>query len=126
VVWQTAHIMVYFPLHLAENKSDSTMRPPTAFFFTPSARVAVGIGISFTCLTLVLAGLLVRLAAVGYVYLVLVMAAGGYALYRGFVLLRDCRNTGKGIKAFISLSVLRMTISAAILLTVFFNQVGWL
>ena len=120
VVWQAAHIMVYYPLHISNNiNSKSSVKVPPAFFFVPSPRVAVGIGTGFICLTLLLSALLPLLAPLGALYLVLILAAGIYALNRGLRLLRDTLNREKGLKAFASLTIFRLTLSVAILLSVF-------
>jgi protoheme IX farnesyltransferase len=119
VFWQTAHIMVYYPLHLTP---DSEEKAPPALFFTPSPRAAVGIGFAFTILTLLLGIGLFFIASLGPLYLILVIIAGGYALFRVIPLLKDPCHQERGIKAFSSLSVFRMAISAAVLLTVFISQ----
>ena len=125
VVWQAAHIMVYYPLHITDS-SKSGMKVPPAFFFTPSPRVAVGIGTGFICLTLLLSALLPLLAPLGILYIILIIAAGIYALSSSVRLLRDPLNREKGLQAFTSLSIFRLTISAAILLSIFLAQtLGW-
>ena len=117
VVWQTAHIMIYYPLHLVPSAKN-----PRAFFFRPSPKAAVGTGIGFTFLTLLLCGLLPRLAPdLGALYLVLMIAGGVLALVYEFRLYGDVMNRKKGIAAFTSLSVFRLVISAAILLAVFLS-----
>lgn len=113
VVWQTAHIMVYYPLH----RKPETKAPP-AFFFRPSPPAAVKIGVVFTILTLVLSALLPLLTPLSGLYLALVIAAGVYALVSGLRLMRDTTSRKLGLQAFTSLSVFRLVISAAILLTV--------
>jgi len=125
VVWQTAHIMIYYPLHATpDNGSTPDMKAPPALFFTPSPQVAVKIGIGFTCLTLIFSALLpLVVPSLGAFYLILVIAAGIYALIGGTKLLRDINSRRRGITAFKSLSVFRLVISAAILLTVFLNQI---
>ena len=120
VMWQAAHIMIYYPLHITTNiDSKSGAKVPPAFFFSPSPQVAVGIGTGFICLTLLLSLLLPLLAPLGALYLVLVIAMGIYALGSGLGLLRDALNREKGLKAFAWLSIFRLTISVAILLSVF-------
>ncbi len=117
VAWQAGHIMIYYPQHITDNGKPSVKVPP-AFFFTPSPQVAVGIGVGFICLTLLLSALLPLLAPLGALYLVLVLAVGIYALINGLQLLRDALNREKGLKAFASATLFRLTISAAILLSV--------
>jgi len=124
VVWQAAHIMIYYPLHITNNiNSKLGAKVPPAFFFMPSPQVAVGIGMGFICLTLLLSILLPLLAPLGALYLVLVLGVGIYALSSGLGLLRDTQNREKGLKAFASLTIFRLTISAAILLDVFLSQI---
>jgi 4-hydroxybenzoate polyprenyltransferase len=117
VAWQTAHIMIYYPLHIA-----SGVKNPPALFFRPSPRGAARTGIAFTVLTVIIAGLLTLLVPVpGALYLALVAAAGVYALVKGISLHKDTRNRKRGIAAFTSLSFFRLVISAAILLAVFLS-----
>jgi 4-hydroxybenzoate polyprenyltransferase len=124
VVWQTAHIMIYYPLHTMPNtNSEPDMKAPPALLFAPSAKVAIKIGIAFTCLTLLLSVWLFFLAPLGALYLALVIAAGVYALIGGLGLLKDTSNRKKGLKAFTSLSIFRLVISASILITIFISQV---
>jgi 4-hydroxybenzoate polyprenyltransferase len=124
VVWQTAHIMVYYPLHLIPGaRNEPEAKAPLALLFTPSPQVAVSIGVAFTCLTLLLSIWLFFLAPLGALYLALVIAAGIYALLRGLRLLKSVLNRERGIKAFTSLSTFRLVISAAILLTVFLSKI---
>ena len=124
VVWQAAHIMIYYPLHITGNiNSKSGAKVPPAFFFTPSPQVAAGIGTGVICLTLLLSVLLPLLAPLGALYLVLVLGAGIYALSRGLALLRDSLNREKGLKAFAALTIFRLTISVAILLDVLLSQI---
>ena len=124
VVWQTAHIMIYYPLHVIRNTNSKTdMKAPPALFLTPSPQVAVKIGIGFTCLTLILSILLFFLAPLGTLYLALVVVAGIYALISGLRLFKDTCNRDRGLKTFASLSIFRLVISAAILLTVFLSQI---
>ena len=115
VAWQAAHIMIYYPLHIV-----SGVKNPPALFFRPSPRDAVRTGIAFTVLTVILAGLLPLLVPdLRVLYLVLVVAAGVYALVRGISLHKDVQNRKKDMVAFTSLSIFRLVISAAILLSIF-------
>ena len=118
VVWQTAHIMIYYPLHLTPDGKLA----PRAFFFIPTPQSAVRIGLVFTCLTLLLSAGLFFLAPLGALYLALVVAAGVYSLIRGLRLHRDVLNRERGLKAFVALSRYRLVISAAILISIFLSQ----
>ncbi|MDP2916792.1 MAG: UbiA family prenyltransferase [Dehalococcoidia bacterium] len=116
-VWQAAHIMVLYPVHIPDNARPAPELPP-AFFFTPSPRTAVVIGTVFTGLTLLMSALLPLKAPVGTLYLILVLVAGIYALVSSASLVKDPLNREKILKAFAVLSVFRLTISVAILLTI--------
>jgi 4-hydroxybenzoate polyprenyltransferase len=115
VVWQTAHIMIYYPMHVI-----SGVKNPPALFFRPSPHAAVKTGVGFTLLTLLLSGLLPLLAPdLGVLYLVLVIATGVYAMFSGLKLYKNVLDRKRGMAAFTSLSVFRLIISAAILITFF-------
>ena len=124
VVWQAAHIMIGYPLHITSDTGNKgAIKIPPAFFFTPSPRSAVWMGIGFTCLTMLLSALMPLLAPLGTLYLVLIIAAGIYALYTGLRLLKDALNRESGLKAFASLTIFRLVISAAILLSILLYQI---
>jgi len=123
VVWQTAHIMVYYPLHLISTSSEPGAKVPPALFFTPTPQAAVKIGVAFTCLTLLLSAGLFSLAPLTGLYLILVIIAGIYALISGLRLQKEALNRDKGIKAFTSLSIFRLVISLSILLVIFISQI---
>ena len=119
VAWQAAHIMVYYPLHITNDVSvTSAVSVPPAFFFRPSPKAAVGIGMGFIYLTLLLSILLPLFTPLGILYIVLVLAVGIYALIHGLRLFNDAFNREKGLKTFALLSIFRLTISAAILLNI--------
>jgi protoheme IX farnesyltransferase len=121
LAWQTAHIMVYYPLHITpDTRSRPEIKTPRALFLTPSPQAAVKIGVGFTCVTIILSVLLVLLAPLGALYLALVIATGAYALIQGLRLIKSIFNRDRGLKAFASLSIFRLVISAAILLSVIF------
>ena len=118
VAWQAAHIMIYYPLHLMPG-----IKTPPALFFTPSAKTALKIGIVFGGVTLILGVLLPLLITLSPFYIIPVMATGIYALAYGLRFHKDILNKEKGIAAFKAMSIFRLVISAAILLTVAFMQV---
>ena len=123
VAWQAAHIMIYYPLHLVPDKGASHIKTPPALYFTPSPKAAVKIGVVFTCFTLILGVLLPLLTTLSPFYIIPVISAGVYALVYGFRFHKDILNNEKGMAAFRAMSIFRLVISAAILLTVAFMQV---
>jgi len=121
--WQAAHIMVYYPLHIPGDIAiKRNIAVPAAFFFTPSAKSAVAIGIGFLSLTLLLSILLPLFAQpqLGYLYLVLIVITGVYALMSSVTFWRDVSDAKKGLRAFTSLSVFRLVTVVAILLDTIF------
>lgn len=123
VVWQTAHIMTYYPLHMTPDKTEFYIKTPPAFLFTPSPKAAVKIGLTFGCFTLILGALLPLFTMLSPFYNIPVISAGVYALVYGFKFHQDILNKEKGMAAFRAMSIFRLVISAAILLTVVFTQV---
>lgn len=121
VVWQAGHIMVYYPLHLTPEDKPETKAPP-ALFFKPSPQAAVGIGVVFAFLTLFLSLGLYFFASLNAVYLAMVIAFGVYMTIQVLQLLKDAENPQKGLRAFGSLSIFRMVISIAVLLSIFISQ----
>ena len=120
VAWQTAHIMVYYPLHVIPGKhGESGTGIPPVLFSRPSPRTAIKTGIVFIVLTLVMAALLPLLVSpAGYLYLFLVIASGTFALLVSVRFLGDMSNRRLALGAFTTLSLFRLVISAAILLSV--------
>lgn len=119
LVWQAAHIMVYYPLHIGQDADGKPVIKTPAFFFTPSPQVATAIGMGFTGLTFLLSLLLPLLAPLSPIYFILVLATGIYAVAVGLGLLRNPWSRDRGLRAFASLSIFRLTISAAILFDIF-------
>ncbi|MFC2012930.1 UbiA prenyltransferase family protein [Chloroflexota bacterium] len=119
LVWQAAHIMVYYPLHLTSGANGKPVMKLPAFFFIPTPQLAVGLGLGFLVLTILMSSFLPLLTPLSGLYLVLVLAAGGYALYNGSRFLRNTASRERGLKTFASLTIFRLAISAAILLDIF-------
>lgn len=118
VIWQTAHIMIYYPLHLATD-----IKTPPAFFFTPSPKAAVKTGLAFGFFTLILSVLLPLLTTLSPFYTISVIAVGFYTLFYGLRFHNDVLNKEKGMAAFRAISIFRLVISAAIIFTFAFMLV---
>jgi hypothetical protein len=111
--------MIYYPLHMPEESGHkSIIKVPPVFFFTASAEVAVKVGMVLLCLTLLLSVLLPLAAPLGLLYLGLVAAAGLYTLIGGWKYMNDPLNRKKGIVAFKIVTLFRLVISIAIVLSV--------
>jgi len=125
VFWQAGHIMVYYPLHIVTGQSDKqVIKIPPALFFTPSSKTAVGIGVAFIGLTLILSLLLPLLTSLSYIYLILVFGAGIYGLIMGFKFLLNINDRKQGVRAFAAVSIFRLVSVIAILFDVFLNRIG--
>ncbi len=119
VVWQAAHIMVYYPVHISSGSMQKTNPPvPPALFIRPSPGAAVKLGLGFTVLACIMALALPLIAPLGAVYFILVLGAGAYALLQSVILSDHASSREKGLKAFASLSIFRLTISIAILISI--------
>ncbi len=119
VAWQAAHIMVYYPVHITSSSMQETAQPiPPALFTRPSPETAVRLGLVFTCIALALALALPLIAPLGIIYLILALSAGSYALLRTIILSGHASSRERGLKAFASLSIFRLTISIAILISI--------
>jgi 4-hydroxybenzoate polyprenyltransferase len=122
--WQAGHIMIYYPIHVtAETAGKPSIKIPPAFFFVPSTRMAVSIGIGFVCLTLLLSILLPLMISLSYLYLLLVLASGVYGLVMGIRFLRNTSDNNKGLQAFTAVSMFRLVTVMAILVDVFLSQI---
>lgn len=121
VVWQVAHIMTHYVLHISYASGKAIIKTP-ALFLKPSPPVATSIGIAFTALTFLMSVLLPLITPVGLIYLVPVLVTGIYALWCGKALIGDATNKEKRHKAWSSLSLFRLVISASILLSVFIKN----
>ena len=118
VVWQAAHIMIYYPLHLPHEKPLSYLKTPPALFFVPSPESAVKIGIVFTFLTVGLGVVLPIFTVVSPYYVLPVVAAGIITLAYAFRFYKNISSKEKGMKSFNAVSYLRLVISASILIGV--------
>lgn len=119
VAWQTAHIMIYYPLHT--EGAASKVKAPPALFFTPSPHVAITTGNVFTILTLAGGLGLFYITKLSLFYPAFVVAAGICALFYGLNLYKRIADRRAGLHAFTALSIFRLVISTAILLSVFIS-----
>ncbi|MBI2908733.1 MAG: UbiA prenyltransferase family protein [Chloroflexi bacterium] len=118
LVWQAAHIMVYSPVHPVSKSEGKLRTEKKALFFVPTPRLAAVLGMAFLVLTVAMNVLLPFLTPLGPVYLSVVALSSVFALIATAAFLKDLRSREKGIKAFASVSLLRLGISGAILLDV--------
>jgi len=118
-VWQAAHIMTHYVLHIKFDAGGKPIINTPAFFFKPSPGAATGIGVGLTVLTVLLAVVLPLISSLSMVYVIMVLVAGIYTLSRGLAILKNPLDRERRHKAWGSLSFFRLVTSAAILIDIF-------
>ena len=119
-IWQAAHITIYYPLHIYHQTDNKLIKSETPLFFVkPTAKSAAIIGLCLTIVTLLLSILLPVLARLSYIYIILILLAGTYAVTCCLQNIKNPSSRRDGFKAFASLSVFRLTISLAIIFDVY-------
>ena len=120
VVWQSAHILAHYVLNIRHAEG----RPPIStplLFSRPSPQTASKMTLGFTILLLGMGLWLTRLTPLSYLYLVPVAVAGIYTLLQCRAFWKSASDERQMHRAWSSLSLFRLIISAAIILTVIFQ-----
>lgn len=120
LIWQAAHITIYYPLHTYRQVDTKLIKNETPLFITrPTAKTAAVIGLCLMFATLTLSILLPFLVRLSYVYIMLVFLSGIYAFICCLRNVKKSSSRHDGFKAFASLSIFRLTISLAIILDIY-------
>jgi 4-hydroxybenzoate polyprenyltransferase len=119
LTWQAAHIMGHYMIHIRFDSAGRPVIKTPAFFCKPSPRTASIIALLFIAACFGLSLWLIFLTGLHLVYIILILAAGLYALLKTWSLVKDSLNREKLHKAWSSLATYRMVCSVAILLDVF-------
>ncbi len=118
LVWQTAHIMAHYILHIRyDDRGNPIIRTP-ALFSRPSTQTASRIVMGFAVLLLVMSVLLPLLTPLSYLYIVPVAAWGLYTIFQCREFIKASQDKERLHQAWSSLSLFRMIISVAILLSI--------
>jgi heme o synthase len=125
-LWQAAHITIYYPLHSVNDSNGNPINTtPLLAGIRPSSKAASKIGLCFTVLTILLSIALVFIAPLGWIYIILVLGAGIYALVTCVSFTNSPLDRKSGYKAFAALSIFRLVISVAILFDVLIYYRNW-
>jgi 4-hydroxybenzoate polyprenyltransferase len=117
-VWQSSHIMAHYILNIrydAAGKPD--IRTP-ALFSRPSPEAAARATLVLAVVLFLMSLALPFFTSLSYLYVIPVAFCGAWTLYQCRSFLKSTRDSGRLHKAWSSLSIFRMVISLAILLSV--------
>jgi 4-hydroxybenzoate polyprenyltransferase len=118
VVWQSAHIVVHYILHIRYDEKNQPIIMTPLLFSRPSPQSASRAALGLLLLLFVLSVLLPFLTSVSFIYVVPVILYGIYAIYKCLALARTSLDNAKLLKAWSALSMFRMVISLALILSV--------
>lgn len=118
LVWQSGHIMAHYVLNVRFDPQGKPVILTPAFFSRPLPETASRIALGFTLLLFVMSILLVLITPLSYLYLAPVAVFGIYTLYQCLAFIRKSGNKENMHRAWSSLSLFRLVISAGIILSV--------
>lgn len=118
VVWQSAHITAHYVLNIrADEKGQEEIATPL-FLSKPSARTAARLTLALAGLLFIMSVLLPLLTEISWLYIAPVAAFGLYTVYRCRVFLKAALDMENVHRAWSSLALYRLVISAAIILSI--------
>jgi 4-hydroxybenzoate polyprenyltransferase len=120
--WQAAHIMGHYLLHVRYDSNGNAIIKTPAFLGRPSPEIATLMAMGFLVVSFLLSLWLIQITKLNYIYLVLLLAIGVYALYRTWILVKDSKNKEKLHKAWSSITLFRKVSAIAILISIFIYQ----
>lgn len=118
VVWQSAHIMAHYVLHIRYEKDGTPIIRTPVLFSKPSPESAAGMTLGFTAALFIMSLFLLLLTRLSLIYVIPVALFGLYTLYQCLGFFKAPRDDGRLHKAWSSLSLFRMIISLAILISI--------
>jgi heme o synthase len=122
LVWQSGHIMAHYVLHIRYDDAGHPVIKTPAFFFKPSPKIASIITMGFVMLLFIMSLLLPLSTSLSFIYIVLVGGWGIYTIYRCTAFLKAALDKEKLHKAWSSISLFRIIISFAIILSILVYQ----
>ncbi|MFA5309423.1 MAG: UbiA prenyltransferase family protein [Dehalococcoidales bacterium] len=117
-VWQSGHIMAHYLLNIRYDKQGKAVIATPAFFSKPSPRAAARMTLGLAGLLFIMSVLLPLLTSISWLYIVPAAAFGLYTLYRCRALASAAPDTKQVHRAWSTLALYRMVISAAIILSI--------
>ena len=118
VIWQSSHILAHYVLNIRYSASGKPEIQTPVLFSRPPAETAARASLVLALILLAMSLALPVFTSLSYLYIVPVVACGAYTLYQCRAFLKSSRDSGRLHKAWSSLSIFRMVISLAILLSV--------
>lgn len=118
LVWQSGHIMAHYVLHIRYDEQGKPIIRTPALFFKPSPVVASGIVVGFAVLLMLMSALLPLLTPLSYIYSIPVVAWGIYTIHKCTAFLRAAQDKERLQQAWSSISLFRLIISAATILSI--------
>jgi 4-hydroxybenzoate polyprenyltransferase len=118
VIWQSSHILAHYVLNIRYDAGGKPEIPTPVLFSRPAAETAARASLALALILLAMSLALPALTSLSYLYLVPVVVCGAYTLYQCRAFLKSARDSRRMHQAWSSLSIFRMVISLAILLSV--------
>jgi 4-hydroxybenzoate polyprenyltransferase len=118
LVWQSAHIIAHYVLNIRFDASGKPEIATPLLFSKPSAQTAARLTFISTALLFVMSVLLPVLTPMSWLYIVPVAGYGLFTLYQCVALWKASLDKEKMHRAWSALSTFRLTISAAIILSI--------
>jgi 4-hydroxybenzoate polyprenyltransferase len=118
VVWQSAHIMAHYVLHIRYDDSGQPVIMTPVFRSKPSPESASRTTAGLAVALFLMSASLPLLTPLNYIYIVPVVLWGIFTIYQCTEFLKTSQDKEKLNKAWSSLSLFRMIISAAIMVSV--------
>jgi heme o synthase len=118
VVWQSGHIMAHYVLNVRFDPEGKPVILTPAIFSKPHPGKASRLTLAFAVLLFVMSILLVVITPLSYLYIIPVAGFGLYTLYQCLAFIRQSGRKENMHRAWSSLSLFRLVISAGIILSV--------
>jgi heme O synthase-like polyprenyltransferase len=118
LVWQSAHILAHYVLNIRFDAAGKPDIITPVLFSKPSATTAARMTLGFALLLFIMSVLLPLLTPLSWLYIVPVAACGLFTLYRCRAFLKASLDKERMHQAWSALSLFRLIISAAIILSI--------
>jgi 4-hydroxybenzoate polyprenyltransferase len=120
LVWQSAHILAHYVLNIRQDVKGKTTIQTPVLFSRLSAQTAAKMTLGLTMLLLIMCLALPWLTPLNYLYLIPVAGFGIYTLFQCRAFWQASSDGRRMHRAWSSLSLFRLVISAAIILAISF------
>jgi heme O synthase-like polyprenyltransferase len=118
LIWQSAHIVAHYILHIRYDDAGKPLVQTPVLFSKPSVESAAKLTVGLTIAIFIMSLILPVLTPLSYFYIIPVALYGIYTIYQCRAFLKTSLDNEKLHRAWSSLSLFRMVISAGILVSV--------